>query len=43
MAKENRQYAYIKGRMIIIRFRIRRGHLTVVGVYAPEEGMKEEA
>jgi hypothetical protein len=31
-------YAYINERIIIIRFRISRVHLTVVGVYAPEEG-----
>jgi hypothetical protein len=28
--------------IITIRFRIPRGHLTVVGEWAPEEGKKEE-
>jgi exonuclease III len=39
---EIESYAYINERIIIIRFRISKVPLTVVGVYAPEEGQKEE-
>jgi exonuclease III len=35
-------YVYINERIITIRFRIPRNHVTVVGVYSPEEGKKEE-
>lgn len=35
-------YTYINERILITRLKIDRGHLTILGVYAPEEGKKEE-
>jgi hypothetical protein len=35
-------YTYINYRIIIVRCNVCRGHLTVIGVYAPEEGKMEE-
>lgn len=35
-------YKYINERIVEVRFRISRGYLTIIGVYAPEEGKKEE-
>jgi exonuclease III len=31
-------YIYVNGRILITRLQIERGHLTVIGIYAPEEG-----
>jgi len=35
-------YSYINERIVTTRLKFDRGHLTVIGVYAPEEGKKEE-
>lgn len=35
-------YTYINERMLRVDFKMNRGNLTVIGVYAPEEGRKEE-
>jgi exonuclease III len=35
-------YIFINKRIVIARLKINRGHLTVIGVYAPEEGKTEE-
>ena len=35
-------YTYINERIVTARFRVERGHMTVIAVYAPEEGKKEE-
>lgn len=35
-------YVYINERIVIVRFKIDRGHLCVIGVYAPEEGRRED-
>lgn len=35
-------YSYISERMVTLRMKTERGHLTVVGVYAPEEGKYDE-
>ena len=36
-------YNFVNDRIINIRIRTTRGHLTIVGVYAPNEGKKEES
>lgn len=35
-------YSFINERIVTCKFKIDRGHFTVIGVYAPEEGRKEE-
>lgn len=35
-------YTYINERLVITRLKISRGHLTIIGAYAPEEGKTEE-
>lgn len=35
-------YTFINDRILMTRFNIERGHLTIIGVYAPEEGKKED-
>ncbi|KAJ4431193.1 hypothetical protein ANN_19790 [Periplaneta americana] len=35
-------YVYINERIVIVRFKIDRGHLCVIGLYAPEEGRRED-
>lgn len=31
-------YSYISEHIVILRIKTERGHLTVIGIYAPEEG-----
>lgn len=35
-------YTFVNERILTIRFKVERGFLTVIGVYAPEEGRKAE-
>lgn len=35
-------YTYVNERIITTRFKIDRGHLNIIGVYAPEDGKKED-
>lgn len=35
-------YTYVNERIITVRLKVDRGHLTIIGVYAPEEGKKQE-
>jgi len=34
--------AFVNDRIITVRLKTNRGHITIIGVYAPEEGREEE-
>lgn len=36
-------YNFINDRIINVRIKVHRGYLTIVGIYAPEEGRKDES
>jgi len=35
-------YSFVNERFITVRVKTNRGHITIIGVYAPEEGREEE-
>ena len=35
-------YSLVNDRIITVRLKTNRGHITIIGVYAPEEGREEE-
>jgi len=35
-------YSFVNDRIITVRLKTNRGHITIIGVYAPEEGREEE-
>jgi len=35
-------YSFVNNRIITVRLKTNRGHTTIIGVYAPEEGREEE-
>jgi len=35
-------YSFVNDRIITARLKTKRGHITIIGVYAPEEGREEE-
>ena len=38
-----RSYKIVNSRIIVLRISVDRGYLTIIGVYAPEEGRTEES
>ena len=41
--EKSQTYTLVNGRIIVVRFRINGGSLSVIGVYAPESGKLEQS
>ena len=37
------KYLFVNDRTITVRLKTNRGHVTIIGLYVPEEGREEEA